>query len=233
MDALPRGRGCSRFQVTGMIESLLGAQIKTRKKPLELPTKPKLWNPWVVCGTKPELQITTDESLFLRKTWLSPGDVFWVIFLFLFCFCDSLLANSVHMKQRVFDDRDIFSRFSSRIFLWDWVEKISFSFKWFSRCFGFGTFFPKILLYFTEFEVATDRLNLIMIILTLEGTSLGYSAMLRCMISVRFSGFVTSYVRKWIPGFERSNYTAFSLFVLIGGEPHTLLDLGSEGYCGI
>ena len=231
MDALPRGRGCSRFQVTGMIESLLGAQIRTRKKPLELPTKPKLWNPWVVCGTKPELQITTDESLFLRKTWLSPGDVFWVIFLFLFCFCDSLLANSVHMKQRVCDDRDIFSRFSSRIFLWDWVEKISFSFKWFSRCFGFGTFFSKILLYFTE--VGTDRLNLIMIILTLEGNSLGYSAMLRCMISVRFSGFVTSYVRKWIPGFERSNYTAFSLFVLIGGEPHTLLDLGSEGYCGI
>lgn len=128
-----------------MIESLLGAKIKTRKKRLELPTKPKLWNPWVVCGTKPELQITTDKSPFLRKTWLSlyPGDVFWVFFIFLFCFCDSLLANSLHMKQRVFDDRDIFSRFSSRIYIWDWVEKISFSFEWFSRCFGYGTFFLK------------------------------------------------------------------------------------------
>ena len=62
---------------------------------------------------------------------------------FLFCFCDSLLANSLHMKQRVFDDRDIFSRFSSRIYIWDWVEKISFSFEWFSRCFGYGTFFLK------------------------------------------------------------------------------------------
>ena len=30
--------------------------------------------------------------------------------------------------------------------------------------------------------------------------------------------------------FERSNYTAFSLFALISGEPHTLLDLGSGGY---
>ena len=38
---------------------------------------------------------------------------------------------------------------------------------------------------------------------------------------------------KVISSFERSNYTAFSLFALIGGEPHTLLDLGSEGYCGI
>jgi len=33
--------------------------------------------------------------------------------------------------------------------------------------------------------------------------------------------------------FERSNYTASCLFALIGGEPHTLLDLGSGGYCGI
>ena len=122
-----------------------GGKNQNEKKLLELPTKPKLWNPRVVCGTKPELQITTDESPFLRKTWLSlyPGDVFWVFFIFLFCFCDSLLANSLHMKQRVFDDRDIFSRFSSRIFIWDWVEKIYFSFEWFSRCFGYGTFFLK------------------------------------------------------------------------------------------
>ena len=33
--------------------------------------------------------------------------------------------------------------------------------------------------------------------------------------------------------FERSNYTAFILFALISGEPHTLLDLGSGVYCGI
>ena len=77
-----------------------------------------------------------------------------------------------------------------------------------------------------------------MILLTLEGTSLRYCAMLRCMISGQILWICYVVCSKVNSSFERSNYTAFSLFALIGGEPHTLLDLGSGvggggGYCGI
>ena len=66
-----------------------------------------------------------------------------------------------------------------------------------------------------------------MILLTLEGTSLRYCAMLRCMISGQILWICYVVCSKVNSSFERSNYTAFSLFALIGGEPHTLLDLGS------